>query len=55
MWTIRVTLGYYLGIVLGYGVLGIAACLGIECVVKTLVFGFRFRGEAWLNKKTIEE
>ena len=54
MWVIRVGLGYLLGIVLDFGILGIMCCLGLEWAVKTLIYGLRFRGDKWLNKKTIE-
>ena len=49
-----VMLGYLLGIVLDYGILGIMCCMGIEWAVKTLVYGLRFRGDKWLSKKTID-
>ena len=54
MWVIRVGLGYLLGIVLDFGILGIMCCMGIEWAAKTLVYGLRFRGSKWLSKKTIE-
>lgn len=54
MWAVRVGLGYLLGIVLDYGILGIMCCMGIEWAVKTLVYGLRFRGDKWLSKKTIQ-
>jgi len=54
MWVVRVGLGYLLGIVLDYGILGIMCCMGIEWAVKALVYGLRFRGSKWLEKKTIE-
>ena len=53
MWIIRVALGYLLGIVLDFGILGIMCCLGLEWAVKTLIYGLRFRGSKWLSKKTI--
>lgn len=55
MWVIRVALGYYLGIVQGMGVAGVVCCFGIEWAVKSVFYALRFRGESWLNKKTIEE
>ena len=53
LWVIRVVTGYCLGIVLGYGVIGIFSCIVIEWVVKTIAYGLRYRGEVWLTKKAV--
>lgn len=54
MWVVKVFIGYILGIVLDFGVMGIYCCLGLEWAVKAVVYAIRFKGDKWLNKKTID-
>lgn len=53
MWLFRVVLGYILGIVLGYGIIGVWLAMNIEWGVRGLVFMHRFRGEKWYRHKLI--
>lgn len=53
MWLFRVVLGYILGIVLGYGIVGVWLAMNIEWGVRGLVFLHRFRGEKWYRHKLI--
>jgi Na+-driven multidrug efflux pump len=54
MWLFRVTLGYILGIVLGYGILGVWLAMNCEWGVRGAVFLWRFRGEKWVQHRLIE-
>ena len=54
MWVIRVGAGYIAAIPLGYGVEGAWVCMSLEWVIRFFLFLFRFKGDAWLNKKTID-
>lgn len=54
MWAVRVGLGYVFTISLGFNVQGIWICMGIEWVVRTVVFYLRYRSDVWLNKNAIE-
>ncbi len=53
MWLFRVVLGYILGIVLGYGVLGVWMAMNCEWAVRGAVFLWRFRGDKWFAHKLI--
>lgn len=53
MWAIRVGAGYIAAITLGFGMEGAWVCMSLEWVVRTVLFHIRFKGEAWLNQKTI--
>jgi putative MATE family efflux protein len=54
MWIIRVGLGYVVSIPLGFGVQGVWICMGIEWVIRTVIFYLRYRSDVWLLKKTID-
>lgn len=54
MWAVRVGAGWLLAIPLGLGVQGVWVSMGLEWGVRSLIFWLRFKGDAWLSKKTIE-
>lgn len=54
LWAIRVGLGYFFAIVLGFGLPGAWICGAIEWAVRGLIFYLRYRSDAWLMRKTIE-
>jgi putative MATE family efflux protein len=54
MWLIRVSLGYVLGILLGFGILGVWLAMNFEWSVRGAVFLLRYRGEKWYRHKLIE-
>lgn len=53
MWLFRVVLGYILGIVLGFGILGVWIAMNCEWGVRGAIFLWRFRGKKWLAHKLI--
>ena len=55
LWAVRVGLGYVLALPLGMGVLGVWVAMVLEWAARGLAFLVRYRGEAWLSKKTLEE
>lgn len=54
MWLFRIVLGYVLGIVLDYGIVGVWLAMNCEWGVRGLVFCLRFRGEKWYRKRLID-
>lgn len=54
MWLFRISLGYVLGIVLDYGIVGVWLAMNCEWGVRGLVFLLRFRGEKWYRKRLID-
>lgn len=54
MWIVRVGLGYLFAIPLKFGVQGVWISMGLEWMVRTVIFYLRFRSEAWLAKATID-
>lgn len=53
MWLFRVVLGYILGIVLGYGILGVWLAMNCEWGVRGAIFLWRFRGKKWYAHKLV--
>ncbi len=53
MWLLRVVLGYFLGITLGFGIMGVWIAMVTEWVVRGSVFMWRFKGEKWYSRKLI--
>jgi len=53
MWLFRIVLGYFLGIVLGFGVVGVWAAMIAEWGVRGLIFGLRLRGDKWYKHKLV--
>jgi putative MATE family efflux protein len=54
MWLFRVTLGYILGITLGFGIIGVWVAMNCEWGVRGAIFLWRFRGEQWYKHRLIE-
>ncbi|MGI5958436.1 MAG: MATE family efflux transporter [Massiliimalia sp.] len=53
MWLFRVVLGYVLGILLGFGIVGVWAAMILEWGVRGLAFWIRFLGHKWYAHKLI--
>jgi putative MATE family efflux protein len=53
MWLFRLALGYMLGIVLGFGVLGVWLAMNCEWGVRGAIFLWRFRGKKWYQHKLV--
>lgn len=49
MWIFRICIGYILGIVLGFGVLGIWIGMFIDWAVRGIMYSFRLKGVKWLK------
>lgn len=54
MWTLRVILGYVLGVVLNLGILGIWISMYVEWVLRGVIFLIRLRGKKWLSHKLLD-
>ncbi|MDF2958355.1 MAG: Na+-driven multidrug efflux pump [Paenibacillus sp.] len=54
MWLFRVVLGYILGIVLDFGIIGVWVAMNCEWGVRGAIFLWRFRGETWYKHRLIE-
>jgi len=54
MWLFRVVLGYTLGIVLPFGILGFWIAMDCEWGVRCIIFELRFRGHKWYKHKVID-
>ncbi|NHN32488.1 MATE family efflux transporter [Paenibacillus agricola] len=54
MWLFRVILGYILGIVLQFGIIGVWVAMNCEWGVRGAIFLWRFRGESWYKHRLIE-
>ncbi|MFB5762002.1 MATE family efflux transporter [Paenibacillus medicaginis] len=54
MWLFRVVLGYIMGIVLGFGILGVWLAMNLEWGVRGAVFLWRFRGKKWYAHRLID-
>jgi len=53
MWLFRIGFGYILGVVLGYGIVGIWVAMNCEWAVRGAVFWWRFRGKKWYAHKLV--
>ncbi|WP_407923680.1 MATE family efflux transporter [Cohnella fermenti] len=53
MWLFRIVLGYTLGVVLDYGIVGVWLAMNLEWGVRGLVFWLRYRGEKWYRRKLV--
>ncbi len=53
MWVLRVILGYFLGITLGLGIMGVWIAMVTEWSVRGVIFWYRFRGDKWYRRKLI--
>jgi putative MATE family efflux protein len=54
MWLFRIVLGYMLGIVLNFGILGVWVAMNCEWGVRGAIFLWRFRGEKWYRRRLID-
>lgn len=54
MWLFRVSLGYFLGVTLGYGILGVWIAMFSEWGVRGIIFTLRFRGKKWYLHRVID-
>jgi putative MATE family efflux protein len=54
MWLFRVVLGYVLGIVLKFGIIGVWVAMDCEWAVRGSIFFARFRGEKWYKHRLVE-
>ena len=54
MWIVRVMLGYRLGIVLEFGIVGVVSAMVLEWGVRALIFALRKRGSRWYQHKVID-
>lgn len=54
MWLFRVVLGYILGIILPFGIIGIWVAMNCEWGVRGLVFLLRFKGKKWYQHHLID-
>jgi Na+-driven multidrug efflux pump len=46
-------MGYILGIVLGYGIIGVWAAMIAEWVIRGSIFMWRFNGDKWYKHKLV--
>ena len=53
MWLFRVILGYVVGIMLGFGIVGVWVAMLLEWGVRSLIFMLRFRSGRWSRHKLI--
>ena len=53
MWLFRIVLGYILGIVLDFGIIGVWLAMNIEWGVRGSIFLWRFRGKKWYQHRLI--
>ncbi|WML26466.1 MATE family efflux transporter [Neobacillus sp. OS1-33] len=53
MWLLRVILGYFLGITLGFGIIGVWVAMIIEWGCRGLIFYMRFKGKKWYAHKLV--
>ncbi|WP_116541387.1 MATE family efflux transporter [Pontibacter virosus] len=49
MWAIRTVLVYYLGITLGWGLIGVWIAIGIDIVTRAGVLAYKFAKGTWMN------
>lgn len=53
MWSVNIGLGYYLGVVLGYGLPGIWAAMLVDEWIRGLAMLWRWRSGAWRSKALV--
>nr|WP_245363574.1 MATE family efflux transporter [Cohnella thailandensis] len=53
MWLFRIVLGYLLGVVFDYGIVGVWLAMNIEWGVRGAIFLIRYRGTKWYRKRVI--
>lgn len=53
MWAVRVGLGYLAAVPLGFGIQGVWACMGVEWIVRAVIFSLRLHGNKWYRHKVV--
>jgi len=54
MWSVRVGIGYVLGVIMGYGVYGVWTAMFTEWAIRGVIFHFRARGSKWYRHDVIK-
>lgn len=54
MWFVRVALGYILGVVLNFGIIGVWAAMVTEWCARATLFSWRLRGNKWYSHNLID-
>ncbi len=54
MWLFRVVLGYFLGVILPFGIVGVWVAMFSEWGVRSIIFIMRLRGKKWYQHKVID-
>lgn len=52
MWLIRVGCSYAVSMKLGFGIESVWICMGVEWLIRSVIFIVRFHSDRWLNQKT---
>lgn len=55
MWLFRVVLAYLFGIVMNMGVYGIWLGMYVDWIARAIIYTFRFKSGAWLDKKVLND
>ena len=53
MWVFAVTLSYYFGIVLGWGLVGVWVAMAIDEIIRALIFVWRWQSNKWRGRSLI--
>lgn len=53
MWFFAVTLSYYFGIVLGWGLVGVWVAMAIDEIIRALIFVWRWQSNKWRGRSLI--
>lgn len=53
MWIFAVTLSYYFGIVLGWGLVGVWVAMAIDEIIRALIFVWRWQSNKWKGRSLI--
>ena len=53
MWAFAVTLSYYFGIVLGWGLVGVWIAMAIDEIIRALIFVWRWQSNKWRGRSLI--
>ncbi|MGR7943012.1 MULTISPECIES: MATE family efflux transporter [unclassified Paenibacillus] len=53
MWLLRIFLGYFLAITLGYGIMGVWIAMIAEWAVRGVFFYWRYKGDKWYQHKLV--
>jgi len=51
LWFFRLPLAYFLGVSMGFGVLGAWVAMIIDIFARSLALGYRFRSRKWMEIK----